>query len=81
MNYDSNRWCNLRDISQLKNSKNRSISKNNKSGVTGVRWEKDRNKWVADIRVNGVLKRLGNFRNFNDAVSVRHGAETKYGFY
>ena len=58
-NNSDNRISNLRDTSCLINSQNfRSATKNNKSSrLLGV--SKKRNKWSAQIRINGNIKRLG----------------------
>ena len=45
----NNRWGNLREVSRNCNSQNCNISKNNKSGVTGVCWNRADKKWKAYI--------------------------------
>lgn len=50
----------------------------NTSGVTGVSWDRSKNKWVAYISVQKKQIRLGNRDNFQDAVSLREEAELKY---
>ena len=44
-----NRRDNLRIVSIQENNMNLSMSKRNKSGVPGVSWHKDANKWQAKI--------------------------------
>lgn len=73
-----NRKINLRLASQLQNNRNVGIQKNNKSGVTGVSWNKKRNKWEAFITVNYKKINLGYFEELNDAINARKTAETKY---
>ena len=51
---------------------------NNTSGITGVYWKKDRNKWGARIVVNGKCIYLGYFANKEDAIKIRKEAEIKY---
>ncbi len=51
---------------------------NNTSGVTGVCFRNDTNKWVPKIEVNKTVYILGNFINFEDAVIARLEAELKY---
>lgn len=76
--YD-NQKENLRLVDSSKNQMNRSISKNNTSGVTGVFWKKEQNKWCATIRSDKYkIKHLGYFDNFDDAVRVRKNAEEIY---
>jgi hypothetical protein len=76
-----NRWVNLRLTSHQENQKNRSISANNKSGFNGVSWHKDRNKWVANIRINGKQKNLGYFKELAEAIDARQEANIKYGYH
>ena len=54
------------------------LPSDNTSGVIGVSWRKDRKKWVAVIRVDGVLKHLGYFTNKEDAIQARKEGEKKY---
>lgn len=55
-----------------------SLNKNNTSGVTGVSFRKDRNRWRAYIKFQGRNIHLGNFLTFEDAVAVRKVAEKEY---
>lgn len=76
-----NRLCNLRLVSKSENQRNLSKYKNNTSGVTGVSWDKSKNKWVAQIHVNRKHINLGRFDNPLDAAAARKRAEIKYGFH
>jgi hypothetical protein len=60
------RWC-----SNQQNAFNTSMSKNNTSGIKGVYFEKARNKWRAQIMINGKLIHLGYFDNIEDAKIAR----------
>jgi hypothetical protein len=51
---------------------------NSTSGYLGVRWRKDRSKWIATIRVNGKAKRLGSFDNKEDAYQCYLEAKRLY---
>lgn len=51
---------------------------NNVSGVIGVGWNKQSNKWRARISVEGTEYNLGSFDNKNDAVIARLYAELQY---
>jgi len=73
-----NRKCNLRICTQSQNIQNKSISKNNKSGVTGVCWNQSIKKWVAQIKFMRHNIFLGNFEDIQDAIAVRREAEKKY---
>ena len=76
-----NRLCNLRSVTNAENSRNRSKSSRNKSGVTGVCWRNHANKWQAHIRVNGKLIHLGYFNNIADAITARRSAKVEHGFH
>lgn len=71
-----NRKSNLRIVTQSKNCMNRSLCKNNTTGVTGVYYRN--NKWYSLIMINGKSINLGRFDNFNDAVKARKEAEKEY---
>lgn len=74
---NDNRKSNLRIVTHSQNMMNRKLS-NNKSGVTGVFWDKNINKWLAYINVDKVRHYLGSFDSFENAKSVRKKAEEKY---
>lgn len=57
-----NRIENLRDVTGFSNQQNRQFKqRNNKSGYTGVCFNKEMNKWQSQIKVNGKCKYLGLF--------------------
>lgn len=76
-----NRFSNLRLVSDLENSRNNRLSKNNKSGFTGVSWDKRKNKWYAYIAINGKTISLGTYKNLDEAVEKRLAANIEYGFH
>ena len=53
------------------------LTKANKSGVCGVKWDKSRGKWQASIKFQGHKYNLGRFDEFDDAVKARREAEEK----
>lgn len=73
-----NRKCNLRKATTAQNTKNASISKRNKSGVSGVRFNTRANKWVAYITCDYKRYNLGTFEDFDSAVRARLLAEKEY---
>lgn len=75
-----NRISNLRDISHIKNSRNRNRSKLNTSGYTGVYFSKSENKWNASIHVDYRKINLGRFSTREEAIVARQQAELKHGF-
>lgn len=72
----NNRWKNLRDVTQRVNAQNRLVSKNSKSGVRGVYWNKQQGKWHAQIAKDRKRIHLGWFGSFDAAVTARKHAET-----
>lgn len=58
---DDNRISNLRCVSQHENLKNKSIYKNNTSGVIGVCWHKGNKKWRVTAAINKKPKTVGYF--------------------
>lgn len=80
-NRTDNRWNNLRQITQQHNKKNQTMNGNNKSGITGVSWYKQTNKWRAQIRHNGKKINLGYFNSIDDAAKARQTANVKYDYY
>ncbi len=80
-NRSNNKWENLRLITQAENNRNQTIAKNNKSGHTGVIWNKTSNKWQAQISINRKAKHLGLFDTKEEAISARKRANIKYDFH
>ena len=70
-----NRWSNLRLASRLCNIRNSGIMNTNKSGVTGVSWDKRERKWTAHISLKNINRHLGNYSDFDNAVLARLTAE------
>jgi len=79
-NPSNNKIDNLREVSQTCNLRNQNKYKNNKSGVTGVSWSKELNKWYSQIAVNKKIIYLGIYINLLDAAISRWNAEVKYNF-
>lgn len=74
-----NRRSNLRICTNADNLKHRvSLPKNNTSGILGVRFRKDRNKWYAEIQSNKQKINLGSYTSREDAIKARLEAEIKY---
>jgi hypothetical protein len=70
-----NRWKNLREISRQCNSRNSGNYITNTSGIKGVYWDTNHDKWIAQLWLNNKLKRLGGYKNFDNAVCARLAAE------
>ena len=74
----NNRKHNLRVANASENMQNSSISTRNTSGVIGVSWDKNRNKWHVQISVNKNGIHIGRFANKEDAIVARLQAEKEY---
>lgn len=78
-NKNDNRKEKMRIVNTTQNMMNKSLMSNNlSSGITGVTWNKKKNKWQAYISFYGKTLRLGLFDNIEDAMRVRKNAEDKY---
>jgi len=76
---DDNRLSNLREVSRSCNIKNSIIRIDNKSGITGIHYNKIKKTFKVQIVDNNNKRlNLGRYKNFNDAVVVRWKAEVKY---
>ena len=73
-----NRRCNLRPASAQENARNRSRQRNNTSGFIGVAFEKHTSNWIAYIKISQKTKKLGRFKEKDDAIKARLEAEAKY---
>ena len=67
----------LRDNTNIKMISKEKPQKNNKSGKTGVCWDKDLQKWRAYITFQGKRYKLGAYKNKEDAIQARKEAEEK----
>ena len=75
-----NRRNNLRIVTHSQNQINRKMPQNNTSGFKGVCWDKIKQKWRADIKLNYKRIFLGNFKNKSEAARAYNKmAEKLYG--
>ena len=72
-----NRWSNLRLVTQTDNMKNMKLFRNNKSGVTGVRFDRTRSRWKVTLSNDT----LGYYKTFEDAVDARRLAEKEHNYH
>lgn len=75
-----NRINNLRAASNQENCCNKSMQKNNSSGITGVSMHNLTQKWSAYIKVNGKQIHLGLFKTIAEAATARSDALARHGF-
>lgn len=78
---DDNRLVNLRFVTRGENLKNQSVSSNNPTGITGVCFNKFRNKFMARIGVNRQALYLGCYNTLEEAAAARAEANLKFNFH
>lgn len=78
---NDNRIKNLRSATDQENSKNQKRRYDNKTGTTGVYHTPSRDRWCAQIGLNGKHKHLGRFKTKSEAINARKRAEIKYGYH
>jgi hypothetical protein len=74
----NNQKVNLRLCTHQENMQNRKTQKNNKSGLKGVSWHKNEEKWRAVIKAEGKYKHLGYFPTKELAALAYNEAAVKY---
>lgn len=74
------RWENLRNVSQRRNSLNVKRKKNNTSGFNGVWYCRRGDLWNAEIKVHGQKIFLGTFEDKDDAIRARKVADAMFGY-
>lgn len=74
---DDNRIANLREATQSENMHNGPLRASSKSGVSGVVWRSDRNKWNARIKVGYKTFNLGLYTDMAEAIEARKAAENR----
>ena len=72
-----NKWNNLRECNNSQNNANVGLKTSNTSGYKGVVWDKSRNKWRVQIRINGKKTNLGRFDNIEKAIAISNEALQK----
>lgn len=72
---DDNRMENLRLVTRSQNNWNSCKRKNSTSGLKGVHWHKQKQKWQAHIKIFGKRKNLGYFLTKDEAYNARLKAE------
>ncbi len=70
----NNKFNNLRFCSHQENQFNKGLTKQNKSGIKGVYFDKVNGYWRAQIQHDGRIKSLGVFHKLEDAAKARQQA-------
>lgn len=76
-----NRIENLRTVNRTQNVRNLSKNKMNTSGVMGVSYEKQRDKWSAYIWDKNKKVYIGRFDKRGDAIDARKAKEVELGYH
>lgn len=76
-----NRINNLRDVPHSENQKNMKRFVSNKSGVSGVCWDKREAKWKAYIQNGSGMLNIGHYSSLKDAAHARAKEERRLGFH
>jgi hypothetical protein len=71
---------NLREATNTTNQRNRTLSKNNKSGYTGVCFRKNRMRWIGSVG-NGVKKNRKSFKSKQDAIDFVKAKRAEFGYH
>ena len=66
----NNKIENLRIVNHSQNTRNQKKLNNCSSQYKGVYWNKQNNKWIAQININGKVKYLGLFTNEEEAAET-----------
>jgi len=70
-NKQNNNISNLRWATNQENGRNTNLSNKNTSNVKGVHFNKQKNKWQALIRIDGILIHLGYYNTLEEAKQAR----------
>lgn len=75
-----NRRDNLRSATKAQNGQNRRLASNNSTGFKGVSLRRDRGTYLASIRSNGALRKLGTFATAEEAArAYDEAARSEFG--
>jgi len=75
---NDNRWINLREATISQNGANSNIRTDNTSGIKGVSWNREKEKWRVRINIDKKEMFLGYFDNIEDAKIAYKSAAIKH---
>lgn len=75
---DDNRIENLRPATRAQNNQNAKLRSDNSSGIKGVWFDKNRNTWRVEIKVNNKRICLGSYKNLDEACAIIKEARKHY---
>lgn len=76
-----NRIANLRVVSRAENLKNRTLQKNNTSGINGINWDNKSGKWRARVCNGGKSFHVGFFIDIQEAELAVKAKRAELGFH
>lgn len=75
-----NRWCNLREVDSVGNARNMAIRSDNKTGVMGIAYNK--NRFQVTVGVRGARsKYVGRYKTLEEAKAAREQAMREHGYH
>jgi len=74
----NNQKSNLRECTKRQNCRNRNKSSSNSSSYKGVSWNKEKRKWVAQIRIDDKVTYLGQFVDLTEAAKAYNAAALEH---
>jgi hypothetical protein len=74
----NNQKSNLRLCTPSQNRMNTRTRTSSNTGITGVTWDNQTQKWRATITMKGKMINLGRYKEMKDAIEVRKKAEKEY---
>jgi hypothetical protein len=77
-NTSNNKIENLRTATAAQNAYNAKKPQNNTSGLKNISWDKEHNKWVVRIGIDGVLKNFGRYNDIDYAKFIAEAMRYKY---
>lgn len=76
----NNKISNLREVNQSQNNCNAKIRRDNSSGLRGVTWDKERNKWQVQLSINKKRVFYARYDSLEDAkISYKKASEKYHG--
>jgi hypothetical protein len=77
-NPSNNRIENLRGATNAQNLQNAKIHQNNTSGIKNVHFDKQKNRWNVQLRIDKKIKHFGLYKDLELAELVATEARNKY---
>ena len=78
---NDNRWSNLREVTDLENAKNTSISSNSTSGFNGVSYIKKTGRYRAYVNKNYKQIHIGIYATIEEAIEARKQADIEHSYH